>query len=53
MTFTAPEMTFTAPEMTYTIKIIIRNARLSALRIRVNTMMMITVNCGLPQPDSL
>lgn len=53
MTFTAPEMTFTAPEMTYTIKIIIRNARQSALRIRVNTMMMITVSCGLPQPDSL
>lgn len=47
------EMTFTAPEMTYTIKIIIRNAGLWALRIRVNTMMMITVSCGLPQPDSL
>lgn len=47
------EMTYTAPEMTYTIKIIIRNAGLWALRIRVNTMMMITVSCGLPQPDSL
>lgn len=53
MTFTAPEMTYTAVEMTYTIKIIIRNAGLWALRIRVNTMMMITVSCGLPQPDSL
>lgn len=53
MTFTAPEMTYAAAEMTYTIKIIIRNARQSALRIRVNTMMMITVSCGLPQPDSL
>lgn len=53
MTFTAPEMTYAAAEMTYTIKIIIRNAGLWALRIRVNTMMMITVNCGLPQPDSL
>ena len=47
------EMTFTRLEMTYTIKIIIRNARQSALRIRVNTMMMITVSCGRPQPDSL
>lgn len=53
MTFTAPEMTYAAAEMTYTIKIIIRNAGLWALRIRVNTMMMITVSCGLPQPDSL
>lgn len=53
MTFTAPGMTYTAPEMTYTIKIIIRNAGQSALRIRVNTMMMITVSCGRPQPDSL
>lgn len=53
MTFTAPEMTYTEVEMTYTIKIIIRNAGLWALRIRVNTMMMITVSCGLPQPDSL
>ncbi len=53
MTFTAPEMTYAEVEMTYTIKIIIRNARQSALRIRVNTMMMITVSCGLPQPDSL
>lgn len=53
MTYAAAEMTFTAPEMTYTIKIIIRNAGLWALRIRVNTMMMITVSCGLPQPDSL
>lgn len=46
MTFTAPEMTYAAAEMTYTIKIIIRNAGLWALRIRVNTMMMITVSCG-------
>ena len=53
MTYAAAEMTFTAPEMTYTIKMIIRNAGLWALRIRVNTMMMITVSCGLPQPDSL
>lgn len=53
MTFTAPEMTYAAAEMTYAIKIIIRNAGLWALRIRVNTMMMITVSCGLPQPDSL
>lgn len=53
MTFTEREMTYTAVEMTYTIKIIIRNAGLSALRIRVNTMMMITVSCGRPQPDSL
>lgn len=53
MTFTAPEMTYAAAEMTYTIKIIIRNAGLWALRIRVNTMMMITVSCGRPQPDSL
>ena len=53
MTFTRLEMTFTKLEMTYTIKIIIRNARQSALRIRVNTMMMITVSCGLPQLDSL
>lgn len=53
MTYAAVEMTFTAPEMTYTIKLIIRNAGLWALRIRVNTMMMITVSCGLPQPDSL
>lgn len=53
MTFTAPEMTYAAVEMTYTIKIIIRNAGLWALRIRVNTMMMITVSCGLPQPDFL
>lgn len=53
MTFTAPEMTYTAVEMTYTIKIIIRNARQSALRIRVNTMMMITVSCGRPELGSL
>lgn len=53
MTFTAPEMTFTAVEMTYAIKIIIRNAGLWALRIRVNTMMMITVSCGRPQLGSL
>lgn len=53
MTFTAPEMTYTAVEMTYTIKIIIRNARQSALRIKVNTMIMITVSCDRPQPDSL
>ena len=53
MTFTAPEMTYAAAEMTYTIKIIIRNAGLWALRIRVNTMMMITVSCGFPQSDSL
>ena len=53
MTFTAPEMTYTAAEMTYTIKIIIRNAGLWALRIRVNTMMMITVSCGRPQLGSL
>lgn len=53
MTFTRLEMTYTEAEMTYTIKIIIRNAGLWALRIRVNTMMMITVSCGLPQPDSL
>lgn len=53
MTFTRLEMTYAEVEMTYTIKIIIRNARQSALRIRVNTMMMITVSCGLPQPDSL
>lgn len=37
MTYAAAEMTFTAPEMTYTIKMIIRNAGLWALRIRVNT----------------
>lgn len=53
MTFTRLEMTYAAAEMTYTIKIIIRNAGLWALRIRVNTMMMITVSCGLPQSDSL
>lgn len=53
MTFTAPGMTYAAAEMTYIIKMIIRNAGLWALRIRVNTMMMITVSCGLPQPDSL
>lgn len=53
MTYTAPEMTYAAAEMTYAIKIIIRNAGLWALRIRVNTMMMITVSCGLPQPDSM
>lgn len=53
MTFTAPEMTYAAAEMTYTIKIIIRNAGLWALRIRVNTMMMITVSCCRPQLGSL
>ena len=53
MTFTKLEMTYAEVEMTYTIKIIIRNAGLWALRIRVNTMMMITVSCSLPQPDSL
>lgn len=46
-------MTFTTPEMTYAIKIIIRNAGVWTLRIRVNTMMMITVSCGRPQLDSL
>lgn len=53
MTFTAPEMTYTAVEMTFGTKKNIRNAGQSALRIRVNTMMMITVSCGLPQSDSL
>lgn len=53
MTYTAVEMTYAAAEMTYTIKIIIRNAGLWALRIRVNTMMMITVSCGRPQLGSL
>lgn len=47
------EMTFTKLEMTFGTKKNIRNAGQSTLRIRVNTMMMITVNCGLPQPDSL
>ena len=47
------EMTFTKLEMTFGTKKNIRNARQSALRIRVNTMMMITVSCGLPQSDSL
>lgn len=46
-------MTFTKQEMTFGTKKNIRNARQSALRIRVNTMMMITVSCGLPQSDSL
>lgn len=53
MTFTRLEMTFTKQEMTFGTKKNIRNARQSALRIRVNTMMMITVSCGLPQSDSL
>lgn len=53
MTFTRLEMTFTKQEMTFGTKKNIRNARQSALRIRVNTMMMITVSCSLPQPGSL
>ena len=53
MTFTKLEMTFTKLEMTFGTKKNIRNAGQSALRIRVNTMMMITVSCGRPQPDSL
>lgn len=53
MTFTRLEMTFTKQEMTFGTKKNIRNAGQSALRIRVNTMMMITVSCGLPQSDSL
>ena len=53
MTFTKQVMTFTKQVMTFGTKKTIRNARLPALRIRVNTMMMITVSCGLPQPDSL
>lgn len=53
MTFTRLEMTFTKQEMTFGTKKNIRNAGQSALRIRVNTMMMITVSCGRPQPDSL
>uniref|UniRef100_UPI0040283F91 hypothetical protein n=1 Tax=Prevotella sp. TaxID=59823 RepID=UPI0040283F91 len=53
MTFTRLEMTFTKLEMTFGTKKNIRNAGQSALRIRVNTMMMITVCCGRPQLGSL